>query len=59
MLDFDAAINVWGEVHPSLDQKLFLWGRGSLVDVATLADEELDGARRILDRELARRAQEK
>ena len=57
MLEYDAAVNVWGEVHPSMDQKLFIWGRGSLLDIAGLADEELDAVRKLLDLELAKRAE--
>jgi len=59
LLDFDAAVGSWGEVHPSFDQKLFVWGRGALADVQTLTDEELDSVRRILDRELSKRAEAK
>lgn len=59
MLEFDASVNVWSEVHPSLDQKLFIWRRGALLDVEQLADEELESVRKILDRESARRALEK
>jgi hypothetical protein len=59
LFDFDAAVSAWGEVHPSLDQKLFVWGRGALLDVEQLADEELEAVKRILDREQARRAEAK